>query len=548
MNIPKAYIGGFQKAIKLPRMLFIIYFANFFTALILALTFKGVIEESFGQSGILSTLIKDFDFTTFTNLMFDHGDAIGAVIGGIKWLIIAYFLMSIFLTGGIIETFNKDKFTTSSFFGGAAYNFFRFLGLSLVMILVQFIFLFIVYIPLSMILKSVSENMTPEVTLYYIAISGFVFHLLIFLFISMIGDYAKFYLVLNDSFNVFKGFWNGVKYVFGNFLRTYILYLILLFLPAVIMYLYLYLERDIKMATGVGILIVFGMQQAFMILRVFVRTWILSSEFKLYNADFVPPISQQAIVLTVIDTKTNTEKEIVEQPTKIVVKEPVKQETTKVAEETKQEVKTEYAIDFSKTFTSADEEDTSGEKIITEEEMLKKVNEEQATKIEDNIVPADKTNINKEENIQPTIETVQQNVINVEDESGADANKEAIITPINKSVQQNVINVEDESGADDNEKEPDDNANQDDSEADDSEDNSDADDNKSEVVAPNIETIQQNVINAEDESGVETGKDEIIQPNIETVQQNVINVDDESGVDDSKEKDKKSDKGIIEFE
>ncbi len=449
MNIPKAYISGFQKAIKLPRMLFIIYFANFFTALILAFTFKSALEASFGQSGILSTLLSDFDFTTISNLMFDHGDAISAVLGGIKWLVIAYFLMSVFLAGGIIETFNRDKFTTSSFFGGAAYNFFRFLGLSLVMIVVQIVFLLLVYIPLSLILKSVSENMTPEVTLYYIAISGFVFHLFIFLLISMIGDYAKFYLVLNDSFNVFKGFWNGVKFVFGNFLKTYTLYLILLFLPAVIMYLYLYLERDIKMATAVGILIVFGMQQAFMLLRVFVRTWMLSSQFKIYNAEFIKPINQQAIVLTVVDTKTNTEKEIIEEPTKQVVKETVIVQPIIVAEEIKEDVKTDYAIDFSKTFKTAEEEDNSGEQIITEEEMLKKVSEEEVQVMPENEVTSPEiTNVIKEETIASNTETADQIVIKVDDESGTDVNKvEEIASNIEKA-EQNEIIVEDESGED----------------------------------------------------------------------------------------------------
>jgi len=451
MNIPKAYISGFQKAIKLPRMLFIIYFANFFTALILAFTFKGTLEASFGQSGILSTLLSDFDFTVFSNLMLDHGDAISAVLGGIKWLVIAYFLMSIFLAGGIIETFNRDKFTTSSFFGGAAYNFFRFLGLSLVMIFVQIVFLLLVYVPLSLILKSVSESMTSEVTLYYIAIGGFVFHLFIFLLISMIGDYAKFYLVLNDSFNVFKGFWNGVKFVFGNFLKTYILYLILLFLPAVIMYLYLYLERDIKMATAAGILIVFGMQQAFMLLRVFVRTWMLSSQFKIYNAEFIKPINQQAIVLTVVDTKTNTEKEIIEEPTKEVVKETVIVPPILVADAIKDEVKTDYAIDFSKTFKTAEEEESAGEQIITEEEMLKKVSEEEVPVIqENNQITPEITDANKEEILASNTAEANQMIINVEDESVTDENKEEVIASNIEKEEQNLINVEDESGEEKN--------------------------------------------------------------------------------------------------
>jgi len=458
MNIPKAYIGGFQKAIKLPRMLFIIYFANIFTALILALTFNGVLKNSFGQSGILTTLLSEFDFTAFSNMMFDHGDSIMAVLGGIKWFVLAYYLLSVFLTGGIIQTFNTDRFTTSGFFGGSAYNFFRLLGLSFIMIFVQFIFILIVYVPLSTILSKVAKDMTSETTLYYIGIGGFVFHLLIFLLISLIGDYAKLYLVKNDSFNVFKGFWNGVKYVFGHFLKTYFLNLILLLLPTAVMYLYLYLERDIKMATIAGILIVFGMQQAFMLLRIFLRTWVLASEFMVYDADFVKQQSQQTILFSVLDTKTNTEKELVDEPKKETV-----QEQTPTIKEEKTEIKTGYAIDFSKTFTDVDEADNSGEKIITEEEMLKKVSEEQdlsddekliaktneknAEIIEEVKLPDEKIAVSKienETNISEESNLSEENVITHSDET--DDLSEVVIAQNIEKVEQNVINLEDESG------------------------------------------------------------------------------------------------------
>ncbi len=506
MNIPKAYISGFLKAIKLPRMLFILYFANFFTALVLALTFKGAIQNSFGQSAILSKLISDFDFTAISDMLYNHGDAITAVLGGIIWLVIAYYLLTTFLTGGIIVTFTNDRFTTSSFFGGAAYNFFRFLGLNLIMLLVQAVFLLLVYIPLFLVLQKVSDNMTSEITLYYIAIGGFVFHLLIFLIISMIGDYAKFYLVLNNSFNVFKGFWNGVKYVFGNFFKTYLLYLILLFLPAVIMYGYLYLERDIKMAMGVGILIAFALQQAFILMRVFLRTWVLASQYKIYNDDYIRPTKTVAIEFSVLDTKTNTETQIIEEPAeknvteppKIIVQVPVKQESTQA----KVEDKKEYAIDFSKTFTSINEEEHSNENIITEAEMLKKVSEEEETLLKENtVVENSQSKINNE---APVVEEISH--IPVDDESGTvetqnTASAEEIQNQAIEKVEQNITIVEDESGVSEN------------------------------IGLEEDLTIEENQI-----------------PTIEKVDQNVINVEDESETVADKEKEKKSKNDIIEFE
>ncbi|NJO89012.1 MAG: hypothetical protein HC831_08670 [Chloroflexia bacterium] len=81
------------------------------------------------------------------------------------------------------------------------------------MIVVQLVFILLVYIPVGLIFDSLGEKLANEISYYYWGIGAFTFHLLIFLLISMIGDYAKFYLVLNDSFNIFKGFWKGVRYV-----------------------------------------------------------------------------------------------------------------------------------------------------------------------------------------------------------------------------------------------------------------------------------------------------------------------------------------------
>ncbi|NJO89011.1 MAG: hypothetical protein HC831_08665 [Chloroflexia bacterium] len=124
------------------------------------------------------------------------------------------------------------------------------------------------------------------------------------------------------------------------------------------MYVYWYYEKDLKMATGIGILIVFAMQQTFILLRVFLRVWVLSSQFKMYAEDFIKSSTVQDIVFSVADTK-------LEPATK---KEADKEEEEEPVSKTKD--KSEYAIDFEQTF-SPDNKIDSDEKILTEEEMLK---------------------------------------------------------------------------------------------------------------------------------------------------------------------------------
>ncbi|RLD68731.1 MAG: hypothetical protein DRI95_02165 [Bacteroidetes bacterium] len=385
MNIAKAYTKGFIQTAKFPRMLFILYFANILMALIFALPFFSALKNSAGNSDFLNGLLEGFDFTVFSNLMYYSGKAFAVLTGSIKWLVLAYFLLSVFLTGGIIRSLNDDKFSTSSFFGAGAHSFFRFLGLSLIIVLFQIIFLLLIFIPVGMYIGKNFSEFQSEITAYYIGFSALGLYALVFLLISMIGDYGKFYLELNNSFNIFKGFWGGVKYVFKHFLKTYVLYLILLFLPAVIMYVYLYLEQDIKMATGIGILLVFLMQQSFILLRVFLRTWILSSQLMIYDDDFLQLAEVELVVQAIVEKKVKemeNQKEIFSESIRNMneteIKEKIEEKPEPKIEETKKieenEENSDYEIDFDKTFAKTEVEK---DKVLSEEDMLKKMEDEE---------------------------------------------------------------------------------------------------------------------------------------------------------------------------
>jgi len=356
-------------------MILILYAVNILTALILALPFMNTLKASFGYSGIVENLVNGFDYTTFSNLMFYSGKGIYAILAGIKWLVLAYFIISTFLTGGILRTLNKEKFTTSTFFAGSAYNFFRLLGLSAIMIITQIIFALLVYVPMSLIIDSIYPSVSSEITLYYVVFVAIFIHMLLFLLAAMIGDYAKFYLVLDDSFNIFKGFWKGVKYVFTNFFKTYSLYFILFILPSVFMYLYLYLEKDIKMATGIGILIVFILQQVFIILRVILRVWVLASQLKIYSDDFIKSKDMQQIVMEVDDIED-------------IEEEPLKEEEKKKIEKVVNPDNKKYEIDFNKTFAT----DKNEGNIVEEDEILKKIEESEKDNIIEENNNEDKTN------------------------------------------------------------------------------------------------------------------------------------------------------------
>ncbi len=376
MNIAKAYTKGFIQTAKYPRMWFILYFANLLMGLLLALPIFSVLKTHFGHSDFYYRLLEGYDATVFSEFFYYFGDALGALMGGIKWLLLAYFLLSVFLTGGIIRTLNDDKFSTSSFFGGSAYSFFRYLGLSLLVAIIQIFFLVVIAGSVGKYIDLKFDSFQSELIVYGIVIAAVVVYFLIFLIFNMVSDYGKFYLELNDSFNIFKAFWDGIKYVFKHFLKTMSLYLILLFLPAIIMYVYLYFEKDYKMATSLGILIVFLMQQGFILLRVFLRTWILSSELKIYDDDYLKLNEVEEVVQSIVDQKVKeieNKKEIVSESIRTTEKSEAEIEESQIDKSDNNA--SEYQINFEETFAK---NENLEEKVLSEEEILKRMEEEDA--------------------------------------------------------------------------------------------------------------------------------------------------------------------------
>ncbi len=389
MNIAKAYTKGFIQTAKYPRMWFILYFANLLMGLLLALPMFSVLNTHFGHSDFYYRLLEGYNATVFKEFFYYFGDALSALLGGIKWLLLAYFLLSVFLTGGIIRTLNDDKFSTSSFFGGAAYSFFRYLGLSLLVAIIQIFFLIVIAGSVGKYIDLKFDSFQSELVVYGIVIAALVVYFFIFLIFNMVSDYGKFYLEMNDSFNIFKAFWDGIKYVFKHFLKTMSLYLILLFLPAVIMYVYLYFEKDYKMATSLGILIVFIMQQGFILLRVFLRTWILSSELKIYDDDYLKLNEVEEVVQSIVYQKVKeieNKKEIVSESIKTKEK-----PETEIIESPKEEVDdnaSEYQINFEETFAN---NENNAEKVLSEEEIIKRMEEEEAGHDEEDLSNIQKT-------------------------------------------------------------------------------------------------------------------------------------------------------------
>ncbi len=285
MKIFNAYNAGFVSAAKSKKMATVIYAITFLFALLLAIPFHATINKIAGNSMDINSMIKGFDYTTYTDFLRTAGHAISPFVSAAFWFGVLYLIFTVFFAGGVLKILNEEdkKFSARLFFENCSVFFFRFLRLSIYLLILQVIFALIVFFPLAAIVTMVSAAVQNEAVLFYIVLIGVIVYLFFFILLLIVGDYAKIILFNNDSRKSLKSIWLSVKFVIRHLFSTYLLYLFILIAPIVLFLIYFYLDSAIGMVSGFTIFIMFLIQQILIWARTWIKIWFLGSEISLYG-------------------------------------------------------------------------------------------------------------------------------------------------------------------------------------------------------------------------------------------------------------------------
>ena len=285
MKIISAYVAGFLLAGKTKKLTLIIYVMTLLLALVLAIPFENTIENGAGNSMAFSSLVKDFDYTVYNDFINQYGKAIAPYLSIAVWMGVFYLLFTIFFEGGILTVLRReeDKYSLRTFWEGSAVYFSRFLRLAIYSIVIQVIIAGVIYITIGSIIDSTFSTAENEAVLFYKIAAGVIIHLILFIFILTVTDYAKVMMVEVEGYKPFRTLFRAAGFVIKHFLSTYFLYLSLLIVPILLFILYFKVEGALGMTSGFKIIIIFIIQQLLILSRVFVKVWILGSERGMYR-------------------------------------------------------------------------------------------------------------------------------------------------------------------------------------------------------------------------------------------------------------------------
>jgi hypothetical protein len=278
MSIFKSFMEGIKQVNTNKKMLLTLYLFNFIFALIITVPLYSFLLSVLGKSLLANDLIQKFDVKLLVEFIPQHIDALKPFWGLIFFVVIVFFVLGSYLSGGIITRFKhagNDRFLAQFFQGCGAY-FLRFFRL----MLISLIFYCIVLI-ISLILWLVIGLMLGSTSLTFI-IPG-LFLIFLILFTNMLFDYAKIETVVHDRKGMFRTAFKALKFVFRNLGKTLGLYYLIFLLAVILIVILTSIKNIIIPANWSLIIVLFIVQQLIILARLWIRMLFFSGQLQFYN-------------------------------------------------------------------------------------------------------------------------------------------------------------------------------------------------------------------------------------------------------------------------
>ncbi len=265
------------------RMLLIFYLANLFFGLILMLPFRAALDSFAGHSLMGQKLAGRLDMD-FVFEFLHHTRDFTSVFSSLALVVaVAYWLFSLFLSGGALGVLAGDeRFSGALFWQNAGRYFGRFFRLMLYSLPVAGILFCLQFIETG-VQRLVFGADPYENVLYWGAWIRFGLRTLSILLFMLVLDYARIHAVVSGEHRMRVSIWNGLKFAFGNLSRTFSLAFLLFLFGVVVLVIYNPIADRLAAPSAMVVLLLFLLQQLYMLFRMFLRLTFYASELNLYD-------------------------------------------------------------------------------------------------------------------------------------------------------------------------------------------------------------------------------------------------------------------------
>jgi len=266
------------------KMLWMLLLVNLCFALFIALPINNYVDMSIGDSMSMKAFNTEFNYMLISDFLDNYGMGIDAILSQSTYSLLLLFIISIFISGGILWCVYKNRYGGVHFINGGATYFWKLLRLSIVFIILYLIAIVVVFT----IFKNINAGLSPFamesdarlVNSFWICL---VFFAAIASLISVIHNIAKIEMIHSERKWVFQSFTTAFSILKKYFLSFIGIFAINFLLTLFAGFIYFILREIIPCEGGIGLIILMVVAQIYMLTRIALNVINISSFYFMYK-------------------------------------------------------------------------------------------------------------------------------------------------------------------------------------------------------------------------------------------------------------------------
>ena len=267
-------LQGIKTGLSHWRVVALIYILQLTAALILGTQVYEVLDASLGQSMNLNDLREGFDYAVIYDFLNQHGPALGVVFGQIRWFLLAYLVLGVFINAGVLHVVFSGEGTWRAFLRGGQ-NYFRpFIWIALLFLLLFACWTGLLWMPFFSSIFWALRNLPSEKTLLLILAGLTLLYTAGLLFLFSWSVVSRL-LFLREWNTVRKALWRGLGVMRRHFFPVMGLAGLFMLLQLLVTAGYWWLDKPGYSVSAMVVFIIFILQQGFVLFRIVWRLAII---------------------------------------------------------------------------------------------------------------------------------------------------------------------------------------------------------------------------------------------------------------------------------
>ncbi len=276
----KLFGQGLGSAARQGRMVTLLWSVYFLFSLLVIAPFYFLLESQFSRSLLGEKLFAGVDALWLGDLVYRFQDLPPLLRGCMIGTSVLFLVFQVFLNGGIIGRVAaaEGRFTLGSFFGDCGRYFGRFFRVLLISLVGYFLVFGILGRLISSPFRIWSKGASTQWTTLLSSSFRLLVLLLLFSVVKMFFDYVKITLVVEDSRKAVRTTLRSFGFLGRRFFKAWALFLLVGLLFVISTIVYLAVAKALPKA-GIGPLLLFLWQQAYIALRLWIGILFFTTEY-----------------------------------------------------------------------------------------------------------------------------------------------------------------------------------------------------------------------------------------------------------------------------